>query len=93
MKEALHSTREYHFTFYQHNFLVCFIIENKLPLTLLLYTFRAIEDFDILHGDVQGLPDTVAFLKSLSELDEKHKRRERKAAANLFNWKVLIISY
>ncbi|KAJ1422513.1 Ribosomal protein S5 domain 2-type fold, subgroup [Sesbania bispinosa] len=50
-----------------------------------------IEDFDILHGDVQGLPDTVAFLKSLSELDEKHTRRERKAAANLFNWEEEII--
>ncbi|CAL5206553.1 unnamed protein product [Lathyrus oleraceus] len=45
-----------------------------------------VEDFDILHGDVQGLPDTVAFLQSLSELVEKHTRRERKAAANLFNW-------
>ncbi|XP_061362544.1 L-arabinokinase-like [Gastrolobium bilobum] len=45
-----------------------------------------IEDFDILHGDVQGLPDTVAFLTILSELDEKHTRRERKAASSLFNW-------
>ncbi|KAL9331115.1 hypothetical protein ACSQ67_000725 [Phaseolus vulgaris] len=44
------------------------------------------ENFDILHGDVQGLPDTMAFLRSLSELEEKHKRRERKAAASLFNW-------
>ncbi|KAF7817170.1 hypothetical protein G2W53_031139 [Senna tora] len=43
------------------------------------------EDFEILHGDVQGLSDTVAFLKSLAELDEKHTRRERKAAASLFN--------
>ncbi|XP_022637961.1 L-arabinokinase isoform X1 [Vigna radiata var. radiata] len=43
-------------------------------------------NFDILHGDVQGLPDTMAFLHSLSELEEKHKRRERKAAASLFNW-------
>ncbi|XP_027333907.1 L-arabinokinase-like isoform X3 [Abrus precatorius] len=45
-----------------------------------------IEDFDILHGDVQCLQDTVAFLKNLSELQEKHTRRERKAAANLFHW-------
>ncbi|KAI4316185.1 hypothetical protein L6164_024189 [Bauhinia variegata] len=44
------------------------------------------EDFKIVHGDVQGLPDTIAFLKSLSELDEKHPTREQKAAANLFNW-------
>ncbi|KAK7320756.1 hypothetical protein VNO77_30525 [Canavalia gladiata] len=47
-----------------------------------------IEDlrFDILHGDVQGLPDTVGFLHTLSELEEKHTRRERKASASLFNW-------
>ncbi|KAL3650983.1 D-arabinose 1-dehydrogenase (NAD(P)(+)) [Castilleja foliolosa] len=53
------------------------------------------EDFEILHGDVMGLSDTVNFLKSLSELDvvqdsvkspEKKQIRERKAAAGLFNW-------
>ncbi|KAK4389063.1 L-arabinokinase [Sesamum angolense] len=53
------------------------------------------EDFEILHGDVMGLSDTVNFLKSLLELDavldsgkstEKRQIRERKAAANLFNW-------
>ncbi|CAA0814952.1 L-arabinokinase [Striga hermonthica] len=53
------------------------------------------EDFEILHGDVMGLSDTMSFLKSLSELDaaldsvkspEKNQRRERKAAAGLFNW-------
>ncbi|XP_065851057.1 L-arabinokinase-like [Euphorbia lathyris] len=53
------------------------------------------EDFDILHGDVQGLSDTTSFLKSLSELDffsdsekntEKLQMREHKAAAGLFNW-------
>ncbi|KAL6501857.1 D-arabinose 1-dehydrogenase (NAD(P)(+)) [Orobanche gracilis] len=53
------------------------------------------EDFEILHGDVMGLSDTMSFLKSLSELDagvdsvkspEKHQMRERKAAAGLFNW-------
>ncbi|KAK9052761.1 hypothetical protein SSX86_029391 [Deinandra increscens subsp. villosa] len=52
-------------------------------------------DFDILHGDVMGLPDTMNFLRSLAELDvaydsekitEKHHVRERKAAAGLFNW-------
>ncbi|KAF5754009.1 putative L-arabinokinase [Helianthus annuus] len=52
-------------------------------------------EFDILHGDVMGLPDTMSFLRSLAELDvaydsekftEKHHVRERKAAANLFNW-------
>ncbi|XP_004291219.1 PREDICTED: L-arabinokinase-like [Fragaria vesca subsp. vesca] len=54
-----------------------------------------IEDFDILHGDLQGLSDTMTFLKSLAELDsayesekatEKRRKRERKAAAGLFNW-------
>ncbi|KAI4337448.1 hypothetical protein L6164_015863 [Bauhinia variegata] len=46
-----------------------------------------LEDFEIIHGDVQGLPDTVAFLESLSELDEKHHlTREQKAAANIFIW-------
>ena len=49
------------------------------------------EPFEILHGDVQGLPDTVAFLKMLSELDEKQTSRERKAAASLFNLEVLFI--
>ncbi|KAF4358986.1 hypothetical protein F8388_015033 [Cannabis sativa] len=53
------------------------------------------EDFEILHGDTQGLPDTLTFLKSLAELDavydlgknsEKRQIRERKAAAGLFNW-------
>ncbi|KAG1332002.1 L-arabinokinase [Cocos nucifera] len=53
-----------------------------------------IENFEILHGDLHGLSDTVAFLKSLSELDGgsdiknpgKHQSRERSAAAALFNW-------
>ncbi|XP_073005010.1 L-arabinokinase-like [Typha latifolia] len=52
------------------------------------------EDFEILHGDLQGLSDTMAFLKSLSGLDcgtdpkspEKRQLRERNAAAALFNW-------
>lgn len=55
-------------------------------------------DFDILHGDVMGLPDTLSFLRSLAELGvvydpekntEKHNVRERKAAAGIFNWEVL----
>ncbi|CAM8910165.1 unnamed protein product [Rhodiola kirilowii] len=53
------------------------------------------DDFQILHGDVQGLSDTMAFLKSLANLDDVHdpgknvdllQVRERKAAAKLFNW-------
>ncbi|EPS62226.1 hypothetical protein M569_12566, partial [Genlisea aurea] len=53
------------------------------------------EDIEILHGDAMGLSDTINFLKTLSELDvvldsstspEKRQRRERKAAAKLFNW-------
>ncbi|KAI9124573.1 hypothetical protein K1719_004495 [Acacia pycnantha] len=43
------------------------------------------EHFEILHGDVQGLQDTDAFLKILSELDEMHTTREFKAAASLLN--------
>ncbi|XP_076907882.1 L-arabinokinase-like [Bidens hawaiensis] len=52
-------------------------------------------EFDILHGDVMGLPDTMSFLRSLAELNvvndsekntEKHNVRERKAAAGIFNW-------
>ncbi|XP_028781315.1 L-arabinokinase [Neltuma alba] len=42
--------------------------------------------FDILQGDVQGLSDTEDFLQTLAELEEQHTERERKAAANLFNW-------
>jgi len=50
------------------------------------------EDFEILHGDLQGLTDTMDFLKSLSELNgnnlkssEKH-HQERTAASVLFDW-------
>ncbi|PKA51422.1 L-arabinokinase [Apostasia shenzhenica] len=54
-----------------------------------------IDNFQILHGELHGLPDTVAFLKSLSALEgvpesgkntEKRQQRERIAAAALFNW-------
>ncbi|XP_056174748.1 L-arabinokinase-like isoform X2 [Syzygium oleosum] len=51
------------------------------------------DDFEILHGDLHGLSDTVSFLRSLSEIvseggrdPEKRQMRERKAAAGLFNW-------
>ncbi|GMQ02600.1 hypothetical protein CsSME_00048747 [Camellia sinensis var. sinensis] len=53
------------------------------------------EDFEILHGDLQGLQDTMNFLNSLAELDavndsgkntEKPWMRERMAAAGIFNW-------
>ncbi|KAK1323128.1 L-arabinokinase [Acorus calamus] len=54
-----------------------------------------IEDLEILHGELHGLSDTVAFLKSLSGLSrgiysglspEKRQLRDRIAAAGLFNW-------
>uniref|UniRef100_A0A251L599 GHMP kinase N-terminal domain-containing protein n=1 Tax=Manihot esculenta TaxID=3983 RepID=A0A251L599_MANES len=54
-------------------------------------------DFEILHGDLQGLSDTTSFLNSLLELDsaydsgkntEKLQMWEHKAAAGLFNWEV-----
>ena len=57
---------------------------------------RCIEDFEILHGDLQGLTDTIDFLKSLSELSgndlmsPKKQRLERTAASVLFDWEVLI---
>ncbi|XP_011017618.1 PREDICTED: L-arabinokinase-like [Populus euphratica] len=55
---------------------------------------REVEDFEILHGDPQGLPDTVAFLKSLADIGARHDSekdtddevREDLAAAGLFNW-------
>ncbi|KAI5555983.1 hypothetical protein BDE02_18G004400 [Populus trichocarpa] len=30
---------------------------------------RCTDDFEILHGDLQGLPDTMSFSKRLAELD------------------------
>lgn len=59
-----------------------------------------IQDFEILHGDLLGLSDTMSFLKNLAELNtlyesgkntEKRQMRERMAAANLFNWEEDII--
>ncbi|XAR47978.1 L-arabinokinase [Bertholletia excelsa] len=52
-----------------------------------------IEEFQILHGDHHGLPDTLNFLKRLAELaasgnaDNNNKHtREFMAAAAMFNW-------
>lgn len=53
-----------------------------------------IRNVEILHGQLHGLSDTVAFLKSLSSLNdvdlgkssEKLHLRERAAAAGIFNW-------
>ncbi|RLN11821.1 hypothetical protein C2845_PM09G23270 [Panicum miliaceum] len=50
------------------------------------------EDFEILHGDLQGLTDTVDFLKSLSELNRNNlessekQYQERTDASVLFDW-------
>ncbi|KAJ1255603.1 hypothetical protein BS78_K183500 [Paspalum vaginatum] len=50
------------------------------------------EDFEILHGDTQGLTDTMSFLKSLSGLvgndlrNPEKQTRERAAASVLFDW-------
>ena len=55
---------------------------------------RCFEDFEILHGDLQGLTDTMAFLKGLSGLDgndlkiPEKQPREKTAAAVLFDWEV-----
>ncbi|KAF8772151.1 hypothetical protein HU200_006149 [Digitaria exilis] len=51
-----------------------------------------VEDFEILHGDLQGLTDTMDFLKSLSELNGNNldslekQHQERTAASVLFDW-------
>ncbi|KAL5716067.1 L-arabinokinase [Ranunculus cassubicifolius] len=54
------------------------------------FSTESVDVFEILHGDHQGLPDTISFLKSLAELDAKNnpsrKNRERLAAGGLFNW-------
>uniref|UniRef100_A0A0E0E605 Galactokinase N-terminal domain-containing protein n=1 Tax=Oryza meridionalis TaxID=40149 RepID=A0A0E0E605_9ORYZ len=55
-------------------------------------TESCFEDFEILHGDLQGLPDTMSFLKSLSELNQSELKsngkqpQERIAASVLFDW-------
>ncbi|MCD9646475.1 D-arabinose 1-dehydrogenase (NAD(P)(+)), partial [Datura stramonium] len=55
---------------------------------------RQSDYFAILHGDHQGLPDTLGFLKSLAEIqstgspqnNNKLQSREHLAAAAMFNW-------
>ncbi|CAL4966539.1 unnamed protein product [Urochloa decumbens] len=50
------------------------------------------EDFEILHGDLQGLTDTMDFLKNLSELNGNNlespgkQQQERTAASVFFDW-------
>lgn len=72
------------------------IIIHLKPI-LLNSSCRCIDDFEIIHGDLHGLSDTVSFLKSLVELNdaydpmrspEKRQMREQKAAAGVFNWEV-----
>ena len=69
-------------------------------LTHFHFFSRCTEDFEILHGDFQGLSDTMSFLNCLVELNnvsdseknnEKRQMREHKAAAGLFNWEVMLI--
>lgn len=68
------------------------------PFCFLFVLSREVEDFEILHGDPQGLPDTMAFLKSLADIGAGHDSkkdtddevREDLAAAGLFNWEVIL---
>ncbi|CAI0388032.1 unnamed protein product [Linum tenue] len=67
------------------------ISNEEIPF--ILCSCRHIPDFEVLHGDLQGLSDTASFLKALGELsaidferDNKDQLRERLAAARLFNW-------
>lgn len=87
--------------------LFSFVVINVCAFRVLIflslivsYRSRYIQDFEILHGDLLGLSDTMSFLKSLAELytlcdagknAEKRQMRERMAAANLFNWEVSCI--
>lgn len=70
------------------------VAENEITGNVSLVESH-IENFEILHGDLHGLSDTMAFLKSLSGLHtetdsgkgtEKRLMRERAAAAALFDW-------
>lgn len=56
-----------------------------------------VDDFEVLEGDVHGLPDTLQFLRTLAHLDEEGdvrasdladmpQLRERLAAGGLFRW-------
>ena len=67
--------------------------------TFFIFFSRSFEDFEILHGDMQGLTDTMSFLKSLSGLvgndlrSPEKQTRERAAASVLFDWEVLSSLY
>lgn len=77
------------------------MLVDLTTLLLCLLTFsRHVEDFEIIHGELHGLSDTVAFLKSLSGLSDgidsgkalgKRQMRERIAASGIFNWEVIIL--
>jgi hypothetical protein len=64
------------------------------PFKYLYHFVRSFEDFEILHGDMQGLTDTMAFLTSLSGLvgndprSPEKQSRERIAASVLFDLEV-----
>jgi len=84
--------------FVNFHFIYCTLFATYRKLRWSFFTLaRSVEDFEILHGEMHGLSDTVSFLKSLSGLDnatdsgknsEKRQLRERTAAAALFNWEV-----
>ncbi|CAN1799214.1 ARA1 [Linum perenne] len=66
---------------------------DKEKISICFCSGRDTPDFEILHGDLQGLSDTANFLKALGELcaidfekDNMDQLRERRAAARLFNW-------
>eukprot|EP00249_Psilotum_nudum_P019822 c27434_g1_i1 orf=150-3173(+) len=69
---------------------------HSMPQANLVSDFEILE-FEILQGEIHGLPDTAIFLKNLASLEgegkmdanvksEKPPMRERLAAAGLFNW-------
>jgi hypothetical protein len=74
----------------------CILIQICSPFS---FFSRSFEDFEILHGDMQGLTDTMSFLKSLSGLvgndlrSPEKQTRERAAASVLFDWEVLSSLY
>jgi len=85
--------REYLSSFLSH---ISSFPKNILQLNCKFDSSRCFEDFEILHGDLQGLTDTMDFLKSLSELNRnilessEKQYQERTAASVLFDWEVLI---
>ncbi|CAN4085020.1 unnamed protein product [Withania somnifera] len=68
-------------------------LPNKELLDKSSFT-RQSDDFAILHGDHQGLPDTLGFLKILAEMESsggpqnnnKLQNHELLAASAMFNW-------